>query len=254
MHQEAEGHHHARSKVMQYVIGALAVAGLILFAYLLIQALPLIQEVWRNRANEAATQTDLKNFGVKGILLIMLLQTIMTASSVLPDMPVQVLAGLVYGKWAIPVCLIGMLLANAAMFMLARFGGEEIHRHFHHSKHPSAKHPAANKLLSFEKIKNMKHPEWLVFFINLIPGFPNGMLPLLFGQTKMSTFKFLFFVAIAELPSLVISTGIGSTLASGNRVVMVILVVVLLAMIVCAYLFKDKLTGHIERFSGGSSK
>jgi len=240
---------HKHSKVMQYLIIALALIALVLFVVLLIQALPLIEEVWRNRANEAATQTDLKQFGVRGVILIGLLQSILTVSAVLPDMPVQLLAGLVYGKWAIAICLVGMLLGNALLFFASRYGGDLFHSHFHHSKHPSAKHPAANKLLSFDKIKNMRHPEWLVFLINLIPGFPNGMLPLIFGQTKMSVFRYLFFVALGELPSLVISTGIGTALKSGNRIITIVLIVIILAMIVTAYLFKDKLTSHIEKLS-----
>jgi uncharacterized membrane protein YdjX (TVP38/TMEM64 family) len=238
-----------RSRVLNTVLTVLAVAAVALFAYLLIDSLPLIREVWRNRANEAASVADVKQFGIRGVALIGLLQAMLTTTAVLPDMPVQVLAGLVFGRWAILICLAGMLLSNTVVFLAARYGGDSFQKHFHHDKHPSAKHPAANKLLSFEKLKNMKHPQWLVFFINLIPGFPNGMLPLIFGRTRMSLAQFLLYAALGELPSLAISTGIGTALVSGNRTITIILVIALVLILAGAYLFKDRLTIGIEKLS-----
>jgi len=226
------------------ILSLVVVVTLVIVALLLKEAIPLLVEAIKNTNNEAATIADVQKFGWRGVVLLALSQMMLTMSALLPDAPIQMLAGLVYGKWGVLITLAGMVMANAVLFLAVRYIGNSFH-----SLLPEKHKKPSHSFLSLERINEMKHPELIVFFINLLPGLPNGFLPFIFARTNMSAWKFLLFVALGELPSLAITVGFGSSLSSGNKTLIIAIGAVLVAMFAAGFFLKNRIMKHIEHIA-----
>jgi uncharacterized membrane protein YdjX (TVP38/TMEM64 family) len=222
------------------VFGLILLVVIVLIALLIKDALPLLKEVLANTSNESATVTAVDKLGTRGVVMIALLQAIATSAAFLPSTPIQVLAGLVYGKWGIAIILVGMLLGNAALFLAVRYGGQTIHDLLP-EKH---KHPP-HKFLDLDRLNAMKHPGLVVFIVHLVPGLPNSMLSVVLARTKITLRTFLFWVALGEIPPLAITVGLGSSIASQNKTLIYVLGAVLALILLIGLIFHKRILAYL---------
>lgn len=123
----------------------------------------------------------------------------------LPGEVFEVCAGYAFGGVEGSIlCLIGMALSSALIFLLVkRFGMRLVELFFERQK-----------IENWSFMKNSKKRNLLTFMLFLIPGTPKDLLTYFIGLTPMKLHTFLWLTLLARLPSLLTSTFTGGMLGS----------------------------------------
>jgi len=99
--------------------------------------------------------------------------------------------------------------------------------------------------LSPERLSQIKNPERIAFFFFLIPAIPNGLVPYVFAETKVSLPRYLVAVVAGTIPATLIFTFLGDRLSAGNYVTAIITAIVLVVIIVTILIFRKKIIARI---------
>lgn len=232
--------------------GAIAAAILILLVIMLVDLAPLIKELISNK--NGGTQQEInyiKSYGAKGIPILIILQMLQVFVTILPDTPIQILAGLCYGVWlGTLICFIGFLLGNVSIFIAIRY----FKANFIHNPEKGKKKKENRALAELGKLKNIKRPEYAAVILYIIPGLPSGLLPYLFAQTSISTLRYFISIAIASVPSIILSTWVGKSIAAGNYTLAVVLFAALTAALIILFLLRKKILARLEASSASSAQ
>jgi hypothetical protein len=167
----------------------------------------------------------------------------------------------VFGTWnGLIICLAGSILGNMMVFVaLRQFSTTLDHIFPKRAKKRGVKKsadadPVKKRKLPFflypESLNRMPHPEIVAFYVYLIPGIPNGVLPHIFARTKVSFGRYLIAVVAGNAPSTLVCTLVGDRLAKGDFFGAVIIILVFSACIGVALMMRRKL---ITLISGGYS-
>jgi len=241
--------------VIQIVIATAIVA---LAIIMIIDLLPLVENVIQDAGNETAMVSYIDSYGAKGIPILMGMQALQVIVAFIPSAAIQVLTGLCYGAyWGTLINLGGLILGNIIVFVAVRqMKGLFVplfHKIGHSSEHKSPgeerKHKKliSKKLISKEQIEKIKRPELVAFFFFLIPGVPNGIVPYVFAETKISLKKYIAAVAIGSIPSTFICTFLGDSVSNGNYTSAIIIACVVAVMVLGVIIFRKKLLAFITR-------
>lgn len=232
------------------ITGILIGAMLFLILWLVVDLLPLVKEIYLDRKDVAKVVPYIEAYGPKGVPIIIGLQMLQVIVVIIPGSAVQLLAGLCYGLvYGSLLCVVGFALGNLVIFLLVR----QFRKIFHPALHRQEKN-AKHKLPSIESLNQMAHPEYLAFFLYVIPFMPNGFLPYLFAQTRITPLKYLAATTLASIPSTILCTWMGESLAKGNYVTSLILVGVLALLAVIAFIFKKPLLHWVQETLGMRKK
>lgn len=157
-----------------------------------------------------------------GMLCVVLLQFMQVLSVFIPGMPIQIAAGAVYGAVeATVLCYFGYVIANVAVFAVARHLGTSFFEKSHIK--------LSNKWME-EKMKKI-NPAFVVMLGCLMPAVPNGIIPYLASNTELSWKSFTFAVALGSFLPIVISCMAGHFLLSGDYIFSIISIIVLWVLI-----------------------
>jgi len=218
-----------------------------LIVVLLIDLAPIMEQVLQNNKNESNLESYIDAYGAKGAPILIGLCILQVISTVIPAAAIQMLGGLCYGIWrGALVSVAGYAIGNAIVFAgyrQVRKGIEPLFKDVFADK----KEKTTHKFISVATIQGMKRPELLAFFLVLIPGLPNGVLPYIFARTKITFAKYILAITLASIPSVVLCTWLGERVSKGDYTTVAILVAVLAVIIVTVLIFRKKIMARIER-------
>jgi uncharacterized membrane protein YdjX (TVP38/TMEM64 family) len=236
------------------IISFAIIAGLI--ATLCIMLIPILVDIIAGQDGRDVIGI-IHSHGARGIPVLACLQALQVITTVVPAILIQIPAGLAYGTWAgLAICLAGSILGNMIVFVALRQFSLTLNHIFHTRRKRDAAKPRKPKksrlpfFLNPESLNRMPHPELVAFYIYLIPGIPNGVLPHLFARTKVSFARYLVAVAAGNAPSTLVCTLVGDRLAQGDWRGAVIIIIIFAACIGVALLLRRKI---ITLISGGYS-
>jgi uncharacterized membrane protein YdjX (TVP38/TMEM64 family) len=228
-----------------------------LIALLCVMLVPILADIFTNHDGRNAMEI-IHSHGARGIPLLACLQALQVITTVVPALLIQIPAGLVFGTWTgLAVCLVGSIIGNMIVFIALRQFSTTIDHVFptrRKKREEKAQHPKKKSKLPFflnpESLNRMPHPELVAFYVYLIPGIPNGVLPHIFARTKVSFGRYLVAVVAGNAPSTLVCSLVGDSLAHGNWQGAVIIILIFAGCIGVALLMRRKL---ITLISGGYS-
>ncbi|MDR1496759.1 MAG: VTT domain-containing protein [Clostridiales Family XIII bacterium] len=231
------------------------IAGFIIL--LCVTLIPILADIFAGQDGRNAIEI-IHSHGVRGVPLLACLQALQVITTVVPALLIQIPAGLVFGTWtALAICLTGSILGNMIVFIALRQFSVTINQIFptrRKKREEKAQRPKKKSRLPFplnpEALDRMPHPELVAFYVYLIPGIPNGVLPHIFARTKVSFARYLVAVVAGNAPSTFVCTLVGDRLAHGDWQGAVVIILIFVACICAALLMRRKL---IALISGGYS-
>ncbi|MDR0520189.1 MAG: VTT domain-containing protein [Clostridiales Family XIII bacterium] len=244
-----------RKKTYLSLITLVFIVGLIVL--LCVALIPILVDIFHNQDGRGAIEI-IHAHGIRGIPVLACLQALQVITTVVPALLIQIPAGLVYGTWnGLMICLLGAVLGNMIVFVALRQFSATLDHVFpkrRKKREEKAANPKKKGKLPFflnpESLNRMPHPELVAFYVYMIPGIPNGVLPHIFARTKVSFGRYLVAVAAGNAPSTLVCTLVGDRLASGDYRGAIIIILVFTACICGALLLRRKL---ITLISGGYS-
>ena len=167
-----------------------------------------------------------------GVLMFLALQILQIVVALIPGAVVQVLGGVLFGGfWGTLLCVLGTFLGEAIVFYVVRRFGKPFVEAVIDSKNI--------KRLSF--LQDTKKCELAVFILFLIPVMPKDALTYIAPLTRIKPSSFFLLSMLARSPWLVVSNVFGSSLESGNLLIMVVMVAIVAVGGVVGILYKDRI-------------
>jgi uncharacterized membrane protein YdjX (TVP38/TMEM64 family) len=229
-----------RQIVFSFVILVLMLG---LIAIMVVELVPLMRQVLRDTHDEAKMIDYINAYGAAGVPVLAGLQALQVMLTVIPAAAIQVLSGLCYGIWfGAVICIVGGILGNMIVFIVLR----QVRSTFSVLFKERSKKPKQDRFLSVKTLDRLKHPEYVSFFFYLIPGIPNGILPYIFAQTKISLGRYLLSVSLANIPSTLLCTWLGERISKGDYRTAIILAGVFVLILIIVLIFRKRITGKIE--------
>ena len=218
---------------------------LVLIVILSIDLVPLLEEVATHTQDEGAVVSKIHGFGLQGVLILVTLQALQIITVVFPTVAVQVLAGLTFGVFGgLLICLAGYLLGNTIVFVLIR-QWRKAFRTIVLDEQPKTRKSGWD----FSFIREANNATILAFFLFLIPGVPNGILPYIFARTKITLARYLLCILVAATPTIVLSSTMGARIAQGDFVTAVIVGALMLAITVWVFLARNRILEFLKNRS-----
>lgn len=149
-----------------------------------------------------------------GRVVFVLLIMVQVVIAVIPGEPFEFAAGYAFG-WleGTVLCLIGIVLGSAVIFLLVRRFGKPFVNLFFPDK----------QLDDLRFLQNGSRVSIVTFFLMFLPGTPKDLLSYAAGLTKMKLVTWLLIVFVARIPSVITSTLSGDAL-NGNKVVLTVVI------------------------------
>ena len=206
---------------------------------MVIQLLPLIKGIIANIGNESNMVEHINAYGLKGIPILIGLQALQIIIAFVPAAAVQILTGLCYGAyWGTLINVTGCVLGNTFVFVTVR----QMQNMFGLLIKRDVKHKS---FLSKEQLAKIKRPEIIVFLFFLIPGIPNGIVPYVFAETRISLLRYIAAVIAGSIPGAFMCTFLGDRLSRGNFTTATIIAVFVVAILLAVLLFRNKIIAKI---------
>jgi uncharacterized membrane protein YdjX (TVP38/TMEM64 family) len=145
--------------------------------------------------------------GIKGMAILLGIQTLQIVVAVIPGGLVEILAGAAYGGWGgFAICILGCLIASAGIFLAVRFFGVPLVERFFGKKLTSA----------YRFLGNAKRVSLAIFILFLIPGVPKDALTNIAPLGSIKLGRFILIATAARSPAILMSTMLGSSMLHGN--------------------------------------
>ncbi len=142
-----------------------------------------------------------KSFGNYGFIVAIGIQIVQVIIALIPGEIVEIGIGYAYGWfWGTLMCLIGIAIGSAIIFMLVKKFGVRFVELF----------VSSDKINEMRFINSEKKLRRFTFAVYFIPGTPKDLLTFFVGLTRMPLKEFLALTLFARIPSIVSSTLGGS--------------------------------------------
>lgn len=189
-----------------------------------------------NQDELTAYLTAQKGFG--GYFMLWFISVLQVVSIFFPGMVIQIAGALIYGWWkSFLICWFGFVSGNAIVFIIARLFGKSVQVAFHKDKEE-------NWLTS--KI-NQGNGVFVVAIACMVPGIPNGIIPYLASQTKLTTKDFVVAVAGSCWIQILLNCIAGHFIAQGEYIYTVIAFVIEILLVIIVAKKKDILLKNTEK-------
>lgn len=221
---------------------------IVLIIIMSIELIPLMRNIVAHLSDENAIVSVITNYGVKGILILLSLEALQVISAVFPAIPIQILAGLTFGLfYGFLICITGSLIGNAIIFVLVR--QLKFTFNFKSLTHEPKK---SKSNWDFSFVRNSDNVVMLALLLFLIPGIPNGILPYLFANTKITLPRYLLCVLTAGTPSIFLSIWVGERISKGDISTAVLVSGILVFISVFVVLMRKRLMAFLKKHSNKS--
>lgn len=155
--------------------------------------------------------------------------------AIIPGEPLEICAGYAFGILeGTLLCIIGIALGSAAIFLLVRTLGVKLVEVFF----------SVEKIRSMRFLRDSRKRNTLTFTVMLIPGTPKDLISYFAGLTDMKFHEWMAISTIARIPSIVTSTVGGSALAEQNYLFAAIVFAVTAALSIIGILIYNKISRH----------
>lgn len=163
----------------------------------------------KNESELAQFEDSIRNIGVWGIPVMLLIQILQVVLAIIPGEPIELAMGALYGTFGgCLLCLVGIAVGTTIIFLgVKRFGRKFVENFISGEK--------------FTKLKFLKDPskrDVLLFLLMFIPGTPKDTLTYFAPFTGVSFARFLVISTVARIPSVITSSYIGSNIMDGNYI------------------------------------
>lgn len=160
-----------------------------------------------DKDNQDNLINKIRNKGIKGWFIFLLIQILQVVISFIPGEPIEVIGGVIYGAFGgLLTCMLGCLLGSMIVYFLSLKIGKSFIKLF-------VKEKDFNEV---KFLKNEKRVEELVFIFYFIPGTPKDIITYLAPYTKIKPLKFFLISTFARIPSIITSTWAGSSISKNN--------------------------------------
>ena len=233
--------HSRRKKLIKLliIIGVIAlVAALVWFAFG--NTLPQLFRLLRHGDRAEIRQYLAGRSQWKGIVCTIMLAILQVVSIVFPGLAIQIAAGVIYGWWkSFFICYVGFVIGNVVVFMVARHLGSSINEL---AGKQTAKH---SKNFILRKLRTL-NPTLMVALGYLLPLVPNGIIPYISANTKISLRRFTAALALTSWFQIFFNCLAGNFLLHGRYFMMVLMFVIQGAMFVFVC-WKGGLFNHFKK-------
>ena len=157
--------------------------------------------------------------------------------AIIPGEPLEICAGYAFGMLeGTLLCIIGIALGSAAIFLLVRTLGVKLVEVFF----------SVEKIRSMRFLRDARKRNTLTFAVMLIPGTPKDLISYFVGLTDMKLHEWIVITTVARIPSIVTSTLGGNALAEQNYLFAVIVFVITAAFSIVGILVYNKISRRRE--------
>ena len=164
--------------------------------------------------------------------------------AIIPGEPLEICAGYAFGMLeGTLLCIIGIALGSAAIFLLVRTLGVKLVEVFF----------SVDKIRSMRFLRDARKRNTLTFAVMLIPGTPKDLISYFIGLTDMKLHEWIVISTIARIPSIVTSTLGGNALAEQNYLFAVIVFVITAAISIVGILVYNKISRRREEKKSAKS-
>jgi uncharacterized membrane protein YdjX (TVP38/TMEM64 family) len=95
-------------------------------------------------------------------------------------------------------------------------------------------------------IKNARSPEYMTVLACLVPIVPNGIIPYLSANSKISFKNFFWSIYAGSFPQFFVFTSVGGRILRGDFVLATILVILMMIIVILLYVRRNKVLDIIE--------
>ena len=214
---------------------------LFLIALLVVHFYPLAKEIIANKGDEALIVDYISSLGMKGALILIGLEVLQLIVAFIPEVLIDIMCGLCYGIWwGTLIGVAGITLGNLIVFIVMR--------QLKNLLAPIVmKKTKRKEILAPEMLARIKRPEIIVFFCFLMPFIPNGIIPFVFSQTKISLPKYLPATALGLIPSTFICALLGERIAGGDYTAAAVIAVMFLIIALITVIFRKRIMALITK-------
>jgi len=181
---------------------------------------------------------EIQSTGIFGALILTLIQTLQVVVAFIPGEFVELAAGVMFGPFlGLLVCLIGLNLGTALIFLLVRRLGSSFVKENVNER-------------DFKKFTFLNDPRRaliIMFFIFLIPGIPKDVLIYPVPLTKVKLSHFMIVSSIARIPTVITSTFTGAAVIEENYTLAVIMTAVSALLAALGLIFNKKICSLIDK-------
>ncbi len=153
------------------------------------------------------------------VIAYALINTLHVFVAIIPGEPLELVAGLLFGTWGgLAVVSAGLALGELLVFLLVRrFGPRFVHLFVSQEK--------LDELVLF---RDQRRRNVITFLMMFIPGTPKDIWSYVVGLTPMRLSTWMLISIPARVPSILISTAVGATAASGRPLLAALLFVLVI--------------------------
>lgn len=216
-------------KITVIILSILAVA-LVCYAFF-----PLLKNI-NTEEGRLSFKAKVNSMGLKGFLLLYLLETVQILFVVIPGEPIELLYGMCYGsiKGAIYLTITVFLNTIIVYYIVKKFGRKVLDFFFTEEKIEKFEQKEI-----FNREDKIEHILTLLFFL---PGTPKDMLLYIGAFLPISKWKFICISTFARFPSVITSTIAGSGITNNNLKVTIVTYIItgIIALIITLFDRKNK--------------
>lgn len=216
-------------KITVIILSILAVA-LVCYAFF-----PLLKNI-NTEEGRLSFKAKVNSMGLKGFLLLYLLETVQILFVVIPGEPIELLYGMCYGsiKGAIYMTITVFLNTIIVYYIVKKFGRKVLDFFFSEEKIKKFEQKEI-----FNRKDKIEHILTLLFFL---PGTPKDMLLYIGAFLPISKWKFICISTFARFPSVITSTIAGSGITNNNLKVTIVTYIItgMIALIITLFDRKNK--------------
>ena len=216
-------------KITVIILSILAVA-LVCYAFF-----PLLKNI-NTEEGRLSFKAKVNSMGLKGFLLLYLLETVQILFVVIPGEPIELLYGMCYGsiKGAIYLTITVFLNTIIVYYIVKKFGRKVLDFFFSEEKIKKFEQKEI-----FNRKDKIEHILTLLFFL---PGTPKDMLLYIGAFLPISKWKFICISTFARFPSVITSTSAGSGITNNNLKVTIVTYIItgMIALIITLFDRKNK--------------
>ncbi len=175
--------------------------------------------------------------GTEGILVIVSLQFLQTITIFFPGIPIYMCSGIVYGKIkGTIICYLTYVISNLLIYFISKRLKESADTLFENHKNLKL-----GRLMS-----KTKRPALLIALLCIVPVIPNGIIPHLAANSKITTKQFLIAVALGCIPGIFLFVCCGELLLTEYFWIVIAMMVLAVLFLIFGVKFKDRFVTWVE--------
>lgn len=210
-----------------------------------VELIPLMKHIVAHSTDEKAVISEIYNYGIRGVIILIALQTLQIITAIFPSAAIQILAGLTYGIfYGLLICITGYILGNAIIFILVR----QIDKIFAPIVLKHKKNRRKSKW-DFSFLREANNATRIAFLLFLIPGIPNGILPYIFAKTKISLSRYLLTILIAATPGILLCSLLGDSISDGDIFTSVLVSGILILITLVVFISRNRIITFLKELS-----